>query len=210
MTNATLKSIVQSAFDLPGYRVAGWPGWLYDKFDIEARGPEGKTFSREQINKMLQSLLADRFQLRFRFEPRQMDVFRLVMGRSGSKMREFREADPGLPEFRTPDGANVQGIHGHPARPSRLVGQGGAMLELADVLTRIMGQTVVDATGLTGRYDFDFEWAPESTYQLPAGGDPSDKPSIFTAIQQLGLRLDAGKGPVEVFVIDRIEKPSEN
>jgi uncharacterized protein (TIGR03435 family) len=190
--------------------VAGWPGWLYDKFDIEARGPEGRTFSREQLNGMLQSLLADRFRLQFHFERQEMNVFRLVAGKNGPKMSEFRDTNPGLPEFRTPDGANGQGIHGHPARPTRLVGQGGAMPVLADMLTRIMGQTVVDATGLTGNYDFEFEWAAESTYQMPAGGEPSDKPSIFTAIQQLGLRLEAGKGPVEVFKIDRIEKPSEN
>lgn len=210
MMNATLKMLVQGAFDLPGYRVTGWPSWLYDKFDIDARAPEGRTFTHDQLMSMLQSLLIDRFQLQFHHQTREMNVLSLVVAKNGSLMREYQAGDPGLDEFRTRDGEKGEGIHGHPARPTRLVGQGATMPALADMLTRIMGQTVLDRTRLTGKYDFDFEWSPESTYQIPAESDPSDKPSIFTAIRQLGLRLQSGKGPVDVFVIDHVERPSEN
>jgi uncharacterized protein (TIGR03435 family) len=123
---------------------------------------------------------------------RKMNVYKLAVAKGGLKMREYRDGG-GLDEFRNSDGTNGTGIHGHPARPARLIGQGATTATLAGMLTRIMGQTILDETGLTGRYDCDFEWAPDSTHELPAGGEPSDKSSIFTAVQQLGLRLEAGK-----------------
>ena len=78
------------------------------------------------------------------------------------------------------------------------------------MLTRIMGQTVIDRTGLTGADDVDFEWSPESTYETPVDAEPSSRPSIFAFIQQFGLKLEATKGTVDIFVIDHVEKPSDN
>ncbi len=95
----------------------------------------------------------------------------------------------------------------------RIIGQRGRISQLADRLSTILGRTVVDKTGLTGSYDIDLKFAPHPALQQSPGGPPADPngPSIFSAMQeQLGLKLQAGKGPVEVIVVDSAEKPEGN
>jgi uncharacterized protein (TIGR03435 family) len=172
---------------------------------------------------MLQPLLADRFQLKVHTEVRDLPVLTLVIAKGGPKLHEAKPGDTypnGLKDF------NGQG--GGPGmmlmRPGQLTGQGLPLSSLARVLTQQLGSTVQDKTGLTGKYDLTLQWtpdrngsampgAPEPGLQGPGSGGSTDAsgPSIFSAIQeQLGLKLESQKGPVEVLVIDHVETPSEN
>ena len=90
ISGASLRILVQTAFDLPGYRVKGWPAWAGDRFDIDARAPGGRTYTRREILSMVQSLLVDRFQLRFRVQPEEMNVLALVVDKGGHRMKEYR------------------------------------------------------------------------------------------------------------------------
>jgi len=159
---------------------------------------------------MLRTLLEDRFQLKVRRESKEMPVYELVVAKSGPKLTPHTGSDP-KPEERMRIGSGS--LRFQSAGPPNLAYQ----------LSVQLGRTVIDKTGLTGRYDFTLEWAPEPGQGGPESiglpPDPSlkfppadpNRPSIFTAIQQqLGLRLDSGKGPVDMIVIDSVSKPTEN
>jgi uncharacterized protein (TIGR03435 family) len=202
----TLKFLVVHAYGVLAYQVSGGPGWMNtDRWDIRAKAGNSKVrVQSEQFLTMLRALLADRFQLKVHSETKEMYVFALVVAKNGPKL--------------TP--------HTGPGQDTR-VGWGSLSLQkggtaaLAYWLSRQLGRTVVDKTELEGEYNFTLEWQPEpgggvETLGLPPDprtSPPADmnRPSIFTAVQeQLGLRLDARKGPVEIIVIDHAEKPSEN
>jgi uncharacterized protein (TIGR03435 family) len=192
---------------LPG-QISGWPPWSESaKFDIEAR-MDGETAAAqqklppkaqaEQRQLMLRSLLADRFQLRVHHETKTLPLYELVVAKGGSKMKESHATE-----------TNTNGI-------GRLTAQGMPMPNLARLLTLIVNRFVVDKTGLTGQYDFNLKWTPDSwgpvaeefSWMLP---ESVSGPSIFTALrEQLGLELKPTKGPVDILVIDRLEHPSEN
>jgi bla regulator protein blaR1 len=223
VTNVTVSRLIQVAYGIEGCQVAGGPDWSgSDLFDITAK-PQGLA-KTDQINLMLQSLLADRFQLVIRRETKEMPVYALVVAKNGPKFKEADETAPNiidLGEQRTPDATRrrppVMRI-----RRGLLVAQEAVMPMLAFQLSNLLGRTVLDKTGLTGRYDLKLEWAPDESqvamFQamgVPEGaGAPladSLGPSLFSALQeQLGLKLDAQKGPVEILVIESIERPSAN
>ncbi len=203
----TLKFLVVHAYDVLAYQVSGGPGWMStDCWDIRAKAGsiKGKLQS-EQFLSMLRALLADRFQLKVHSETKEVSVYALVVGKSGSKL---------IPN-------NGTGKDTRSAWGSFSV-QKGSAAALAHQLSLQLGRTVIDKTELKGEYDFKLEWQPEpgqgvlETLGLPADPRPSppadtNRSSIFTAVQdQLGLRLEARKGPVEIIVIDHAEKPSEN
>jgi uncharacterized protein (TIGR03435 family) len=159
-----------------------------DRFDIAAK-PE--TRSRpEEVLLMMQRLLADRFQLALHRESKEARVYELVVAKAGPKLREPKDdAEAGL-----------QGQKG------RITARATPLAILARYLSQRLGQPVVDKTGLLGRYDFTLQYEADGANDPAAAG-----PSIFTAIEeQLGLRLQPGKGPVDILVVDRAEKPSDN
>jgi uncharacterized protein (TIGR03435 family) len=185
---APLKSLVCFAYQLRDHQVAGGPAWFdTEPFDVTAKGDEHASYA--QLGMMVQTLLADRFQLKFHHEMKEQPIYALVLGKNGPKFREVNEAGRGV------------GIGGR----GRLNGNGADMATFASALSGKLGRSVVDRTGLKGFYDFLLTWTPDEA-QADAPG-----PSLFTALQeQLGLKLESMKGPVEILVVDRAERPSEN
>jgi uncharacterized protein (TIGR03435 family) len=168
-------------------QVAGGPKWLdEDRFDINAKA-EGPA-NGLQLLVMLQTLLAERFQLVLHHEEKIASAYALVLAKSGLKIQPV-------------DGAG--GSHSNGGK-GKITAQGITMAALADTLTRNVGSPVVDLTGVSGAYDFTLEWSTE--------GDPDDVQSaLFAALQQqLGLKLEMRKLPLDLLVVDRAEKPSEN
>ena len=221
--NVTVNRLIQVAYGIKGFQVAGGPGWSgSDFFDITAK-PPGPSKS-DQLNLMLQSLLAERFQLVIKRGTREMPVYALVVARNGPKFKEADETAPNLIDVGRQGAAD--GVRPRPPamriRRGLLVAQEAVMPMLAFQLSNFLGRTVLDKTGLTGKYDLKLEWAPDENqvamFQAMGvpegyGAPPADPlgPSLFSALQeQLGLRLDSQQGPVEIFVIERIERPSPN
>jgi uncharacterized protein (TIGR03435 family) len=177
---------------------------------------------------MLQALLADRFQLTLHRETKELPIYALVMarkdGKLGPRLTESKEGGCTMPDPTKPPPPPepgkpaTLGCGGMMMSPRRLTASSVPLANLAPTLSRMLGRTVVDKTGLAGKFDISLEWTPDETQaiQLPPDAPkplPSDGsgPSIFTALQeQLGLKLESQKGPVEIFVIERAEKPSEN
>jgi uncharacterized protein (TIGR03435 family) len=234
-TNWAAKSLVQVAWDIPGFWVSGGPDWIKaERFDIVAKATDSaaedlrKTTNdqlesyRSRMLRRLQMLLADRFQLKFHREIKEMPGYALVLAKNGPKFHEATDAGPGLDEMKRPDGGKGAGIrarggtrdaNGRFLGGGSFKGQMATMAMFADTITRTTGLPVIDKTGLRGRYDFAVEWAPDPsapTVETAAAPDNSG-PSVFSALQQqLGLRLEAARVPVETLVIDHIEKPDAN
>ena len=185
---ATLKDMVAFAYRLRRHQVAGGPAWFDgDKYDITAKA-DGR-ITNEQLKLMLQSLLATRFQLTFHRETRELLLYDLVVGKGGPKLREVDKAGLGL------------GL-----RETRLNGRGATMPTLASSLSDKVGRVVRDKTGLSASISSRSHRAPEG-----APADDKNLPDLFTAVQeQLGLKLEPAKGPVEVLTVDHAAKPSEN
>ena len=163
---------------------------------------------------MLQTLLADRFKLTTHRTTKELPIYSLVVAKGGSKLHEANSGEIKGPDGRPePPGSSLIGF-----RSGELTGQNLEMDQLARLLTEQTGRTVVDNTGLKGNYDLTLNWTPDQIAPNGlAGGGPDSStssepgPSIFTAIQeQLGLKLQSQKGPVEILVIDHVERPSEN
>ncbi len=211
-TGVTLKMLIMSAYDVQAFQVSGGPSWIgAERWDIQAKA-EGseRLMPRDQFDSMLRSLLEDRFQLKVRRESKEMPVYELEVAKSGPKLAPHTGGDP-KPEERMRIGFGS------------LRFQNAGPPNLAYQLSVQLGRPVIDKTGITSQYDFQLEWAPEPGQGGPESiglpPDPSlkfppadsNRPSIFTAIQeQLGLRLDSEKGPVDMIVIDSVSKPTEN
>lgn len=221
----SLKYLIINAYDLKPFQIAG-PAWLDSEFfDVEATFPPDTT--KEQFRTMLQNLLSDRFKLTIHRETKEGPVYSLVVSKTGPKMKESTDAP--VPEDSSDSKASSQqrqqpqiGPDGFPiqsnvpgGRPSifsvvgtrgiRLNGQKQTMHELADRLTTILRSPVSNHTALAPKYDFTLTFAPEELAARSSGADAL--PDIFTAVQlQLGLKLEAKKGPVDTIVIDHVEK----
>lgn len=208
-TNVSPQMLIIMAYDLKPNQLTGGPSWLDSvKYDITAKaeGPE----EPDRLKQMMQTLLADRFKLAFHRETKDLPIYELVTAKNGSKLRPSAE-----------DARKNQQQFARMGRGSMDLQQ-MTMANFADHLSRVVGRNVFDRTGITGTYDIKLEWTPdESESQLfkgpPDGAGPpppspdATGPSLFAALQeQLGLKLVAGKGPVEIVVIDHIEKASEN
>ncbi|MGH9140148.1 MAG: TIGR03435 family protein [Vicinamibacterales bacterium] len=224
-TNAPLRSLIRIAYQLQDVQLAGGPKWLDDeRFDIVAKG-DGSP-APDQIRLMLQSLLAERFKLTLRRETRDLPLYALVMarkdGRWGPKLRRA-DADCTQAASRL-DGLAPPGPP-DPAAPCGYVGpdpgggirfRGVSVQAIAKFLATPVHRPVLDRTGLSGYFDVDLELTTELGPPPPPPGlpdrfDRSSAPSIFTALpEQLGLKLDSQRGPVDVFVIDRAEHPVEH
>ncbi len=206
-----------SCYGLLDYQIIGGPDWISTaRFDIEARAEEEAirqmgnapaTARSETMRQMIQSLLDERFQLKVHRETRELPVFNLTVAKDGPKLQATIEGRPG------PGGLSAGSArsNGTPAGVE-MSGSGITMQRLVSMLASRAGRPMIDRTNLTGTYDFNLKFAPSAA--PTAGPDSATEPigpSLFTAIQeQLGLRLESGKGPIEVLVIDSVSKPSEN
>jgi len=202
----TLKLVIAAAYNLNPKAVTGGPAWMESAhYDILALTPGEKPPSHDEQMAMLRTLLSDRFKLSFHREPRVFPIYVLELARGGSRLRASKAAPTDQP-------ALISTVY-----PGRIVmpARNAAIADFVSVLQRaILDRPVVDKTGLTGRYDFDLEWAPdESQFNGDVPPAPSDapEPPFFTAIQQqLGLRVEATRGPVDAIVVDHAEPPSAN
>ncbi|MFN7992919.1 MAG: M56 and DUF3738 domain-containing protein [Bryobacteraceae bacterium] len=236
--NITLKMLLEEAYGIKDSQLLGAPGWAASEhYNIEAKPEEslaaaqrklGPEQHRAQLQQMLQAMLTDRFQLKVHHESKQLPLYELVIANGGPKIQQ----SPQTPDEQGPPGPMRP--DGPPPRHSiRMMGRGhltinGVDLNMfSDVLSRQLGRVVVNQTGLKGNYDFELKWTPDiNEGGMFAGGKaPGDSrissdmapppdaagPTIFTALQeQLGLKLESKKGPVDTVVIDSVERPSEN
>ncbi|HLJ51447.1 MAG TPA: M56 and DUF3738 domain-containing protein [Bryobacteraceae bacterium] len=198
-SNATLKQLVLLAYQLMPFQVSGGPDWVGSAgFDIEAKAANPKC-TPEQFRQMIQTLLADRFQLKSHFATKEMPVYALVVSRNGSKLVEAKD-----------DGSGVSMRNGR----GEMTGVNATMAMFASALSRPLRRKVVDETGLNGAYTFKLQFVPDQNSAQPVDDSDAsliDSPSLFTALrEQLGLTLKPAKGPVEVLVIDHAEKPAPN
>jgi uncharacterized protein (TIGR03435 family) len=202
--NHTLKTLVMAAYNAPAPGVIGGPAWFdIDRFDIVAAAPGESRPPLDVQMAMLRTLLGERFKLAFHREQRDAPVYELTVARGG----------PTLKETATP--SEVQPVLVNRLFPGRvqLPARNATMSQFASMLQRsVLDRHVLDKTGLSGRYDFDLEWTPDETQfggQLPpVPTTDTSKPDLFAALQQqLGLRLQASKGLVDVIVVDRVERP---
>lgn len=210
--NCTVKQLIAAAYNLNPRAISGGPSWAEsDRYEILATTPGDRRPAYEDQMAMLARLLTDRFQLTFHREAKNFSIYEITISKTGSKLKTT-QAQPDAPSNLTSvvSPAPGGGID-HIVLPARNV----TMPQFAAVLQRaILDRPVVDNTGLTGRYDFDLDWTPDETQfegQLPQVTPDSGKPSFFTAFQeQLGLKIEATRGPVQALVIDHLERPSDN
>jgi uncharacterized protein (TIGR03435 family) len=224
---ATLKNLIRMAYWVHDFQILGGPGWIKaDRYDIEAKTPGNPVLNQSSAGlnegyramqlRRLQTLLHDRFKLAVHRETKEMPIYELTVAKGGPKLeppnciqRDLR--DPIAPGKTMTD---YCGFGGWSA--GRYEATTGGMTDLAGGLSDLLERVVVDKTGITGMYHLHLTFTPDdSTIRLPdlpgSPPPPVDGPDIFTALQeQLGLKLESAKGPVEVLVIDHAEKPSEN
>ena len=227
VVNNNLFTIIRTSWNIQPTQILGGPDWVRsegERFDITAKIPDGT--KRDQVRPMAQALLAERFKLKVHRETRELPVYALVMARPDRKLgpqmvaatfdcktylaalsRGERVAPP------PPNGDKF--VCGSKMAPGRILAGGIQIADLAGVLSNFVGgRPVIDRTGLTADYEFDLTWTPEVVPGPSAESfvrvDPNG-PSLFAAVQeQLGLKLEATTGPVEVLVIDSAERPTPN
>ncbi len=192
VTNADTRKLIRFAFGIEDNRILGAPGWVdADRYNVEAKTVGGVEVTGDNIGDLTRSLLVKRFAFQFHRELRDMAEYVLEVEKSGFKLKpDTSDAKPGMSD--SSQGAVVV-LHATKMN----------MFYLTRYLAQRLGRPVVDKTGIAGDFDFDLKWAPDQA-------SDSVSPSIFASLQDIGLRLVSTKGPVEVIVVDRIEKPSPN
>ena len=203
--NTPVIELIKFMYGVHAKQVIGAPSWVEsERFDILAKPDTPGMPSVNQLKSMVQKLLAERFGLEFHREKRELSAYVVTVDKAGVKMAKSQANQPPLPGF---------GGRG----PGALGVRNSTMTEFAEFLqSRVLERPVVDQTGLTDRYDFTLEWKPDpgqlgpnAPAQLPQNIE--DRPDLMTAIRvQLGLKIESGKAPVDVMVIDKVSKPSEN
>ena len=207
-TNVTVHALINLAYWLHPKQLTGGPDWTESaKFDVAGKPDAPGQPNVDQMKMMLQKLLADRFQLKFHFEKRELSVYAIGIAKNGSKLTKSQDDPKGIPGWsigRTPSG-------------TRMTFRNAPLSQIAAVLQNSMDKPVVDQSGLSERYDFTVTFTPDPGQAAliggppPAADNPDAAPDLFTAFQQqLGLKLESTKAPVDVMVIDKVEKPSEN
>ena len=209
--NATVKMLIAYAYAVKDFQISGGPSWIdSERFDITAKEDESVSVRRqklpwnqyrEQLGMMVQAMLADRFHLRVVHQPKEASILALVTVPGGSKL---------VPSARDSNEADFRGRRG------QLTATGISVAQLADSLSwmpEVGSRKVVDQTGIEGKFDLTLRWSWEQSPE--AGGPPEtvypDAPSMFNAVQeQLGLKLQATKGPLDYLVVQEVERPSEN
>ena len=209
--NTTAMQLLTFAYKVRDYQIVGAPGWMQsERFNVtftpdKTEASPGDGASPKQIEaftgrnqQRMQAVLRDRFGMVLRAETHELPIYALVPAKGGLKLTPSANAKPG---------PSLQG------GPGYHTGIGATLQMLAGQLSRVLGRPVIDQTGSESQYDFKLEYAPEIPVEVQTepAPPPADKPDIFTALtEQLGLRLEPRKGPVPVYVIEKIEKPAEN
>ncbi len=214
-TNVPLRNIITSAYGLRDFQLTGGPGWVgTDRYDIVAKPSRSENtpaaapmdlpddqrkISEDQWKERIRSLLTDRFGLVVHKETKEQQIYVLTVAKGGSKLKAVPTPGPGKNQGMRSDRGRSQGM----AAP---------MWMLANTLSSNTGRPVVDKTGLTEKYDFTLEWTPDvAAAENPDSASSGSGPTIFTAVQeQLGLKLESTKGPVDIYVIDKVDRPSAN
>jgi bla regulator protein blaR1 len=183
----TVTDLIRDAYDVKEFQITGEPRRVFptgDRYDIEAKAPGDAAPTVEQVRLMFQSLLADRFQLKLHRDSKQLPVYHLVIGKSGSKLKPV-----------PPD-----------APPSR----GQSIDQLVEALSRGLDRPIIDKTGLSGKFESTMDWGKLTKARLddPVGYAMG---ALSSAVQEnLGLKLEPAKDQIQILVIDHVEKPSEN
>ena len=226
--NQPVRVLINVAYQIPLFRVEGMPDWVTERFDVRAKAPAGLSMepSAGVRTRLLRSLLEDRFNLKARFVTKEMPAMLVTLAREDGHLG---------PQFRTSNVdceaaiAAARGRSSGPVTPrepvcalggssaSPICGRAVTMAQLTLGLSGVYQRPVVDMTGLTGRFDFDLAFTPDNpggpgvAFGAICSGQSGDRPALSTAMQeQLGLRIRSGRAPVEVLVIDSIERPKEN
>ena len=202
-----ISNVITNAYGISDYQLIGVPDWVYsDRYDIEAKGPA--TSGRKQMMLMLQTLLADRFAMRAHFETRDSPAYVLTVAKGGPKLRVLGSENCVPFDGTKPDPRavpNVCGndlVHGTVWSATHI-----SMPDAIATLAIVMRRPVVDQTGIKGTFDVRLQWSDD----LAPQDNPDAPPSIYVALREtLGLELKPGRGPVEVLVIDHIERPTGN
>lgn len=205
--NTSVLDLITFAYELHPKQVTGGPAWLAtEKFDLDVLPDVEGQPSIKQGEMILRKLLADRFQLKFHKDKKELSVYALSPAKAGPKLTKSG-SDPG-----TPPGLGFRGL-------GKLNVRNATLAEFAQLMqSSVLDRPVVDQTALTDRYDFTLNWTPDESQfggagiKVPPPSDAADAPpALYTAIQeQIGLKLEPAKAPVDVLVIDKLEKPSEN
>jgi uncharacterized protein (TIGR03435 family) len=234
-TNLSLQVLIRFAYErsshsrgLEPFEVAGGPEWIAsDRFDVNAIG--GRTMSLAELRSMLQALLIERFKLKTHYETRQGPVYRMVTSQRGKLGSQLRRSES---DCAAVTGDPLRGITPGQLEPCGYFGPSPTIplgsdkayqafrgLTLEDLALRLypyLSRRVIDSTGLAGYFDGEFEFTAEIVMPPPPLGSPNPYdgrilPSIFSVLpQQLGLRLESGRGPVEILIIDHAERPTED
>ena len=238
-TNVPLRALIRFAYQLQDFQIVGGPDWVAsdrlasDRFDIlakaEGEAPPTPPGTVGPIQLMLRSLLEERFKVAVHQEKRELPIYALMLARSDKRLGPKLQASTvdcqamvkeamargGPPP--APPQANGRPVCGMRISNGQMMGGGFPLSQLAASLSGMVQRVVVDQTGLTGNFDLELTFTPDQMGQgtPPPGAPPPavdpNGPSIFTALQeQLGLKLDSQRGPVDVLVIDRAERPTEN
>jgi uncharacterized protein (TIGR03435 family) len=226
VTNVPLRFIIFHAYELRAHELIGLPEWTESTpFDVTATYSPQSAPTDQDVRLMLRTLLADRFGLVMHTETRELPTYSLVLARKDGKLgpqltRSDVDCDKWIAEKRpqsraggpspvSPDGFRPACML--LATRQFLTGGTRTIEQLAGPLQAFVGRPVVDRTGLTGTFDIDLRWATSGDLAVTANAPPSDGPSIFTALQeQLGLKLEPGRAPARVFVIDKVERPAQD
>jgi len=213
-TSSPLGIVIWTAYGVVrGEQISGVPEWAHsDRYAIEAKVADSEVagfqkLSMEQKNRMVQALLEDRFKLKVHREMKEAPMYALVVAKSGTKLKEATANETYPNGMKGPDGKPMGGGHVLWMGTGHLIGQGASMDGLVEMLAGDLSRMVVNKTGLTGQYDFTLHFATDQD-----GGTASDDslPSVFTALEEIGLRLEPIKDQEEFVVVDHIERPSEN
>ena len=192
----SVSNLLQYAYDLKSYQIGEGPAWtVSDRYDIQLKAEGDGELSTAEARKLVQDLLAERFQAKVHRETKDMPVYLLVTGKSGAKLKE-----------NTDTASAYRMMMSSPRRAVVMTVTKGTIKQLADQLSVNLQRPVLDRTGLMAAYDYKLEWLPDG-----AAVTDEDAPSIYTALEdQLGLRLDGTKTSIEVLTFERVAKPSDN
>ncbi len=191
--NTTLVDLITYAYGLHPRQIVGAPGWIEtDKYDLAGIPDTPGTPGPDQVKVMVQRLLADRFGLKFHREEKELSVFTITVAKTGSKLTSSEGSGNTSLLLRA---------------LGKLVAKNATMADFAGVMqANALDRPVLDRTNLSGKFDFTLEWLPDETH--PDAND--SRPTLFAAFQQLGLKLEAVRALVDVFVIDHVGRPSDN
>ena len=215
LENINVMSLIGTAYNIKPDSIVGGPDWINSNhYDINAKvTPSGDAappaLTDAQRKQMLQSLLADRFKLTVHPETKEGAIYELGFAKGGSKLHESTPGDTSsavtAPDSRTASRSRMTFGSG------QLSGKSVALYTLVDLLSNQLHRPVIDKTGLTGKYDIDLHWTPDSLSASETASTDASGPDIFTALQeQLGLKLEPTKGDVKTLIIDHIEPPTPN